>query len=242
VTLTELSHRVDLHKSTVLRFLKTLEQGGFVASGPGGKGWRPGTVFLDIRSRSFARHDLAALARPFMEEAVRLTGETVQIAILPDTSIAYVAKVEPLDPPLRINSQIGSRRPIHCTGLGKVLAAYRDRAEIDGILAKVGLPSFTPRTITSAYALHAVLEQVRRDGYAIDDGEFNELVTCVAAPIHDADGRVIAGLSVSCFGKPVESPKFSEFVVVARSTAKRLSELLGWRRSGSDDPEGCDRD
>ncbi|MGL4288466.1 MAG: helix-turn-helix domain-containing protein, partial [Phreatobacter sp.] len=66
VTLTELSQSIELHKSTVLRFLRTLEQGGFVASGPGGKGWRPGPVFLDIKSRAVAEQDLAEIARPLM--------------------------------------------------------------------------------------------------------------------------------------------------------------------------------
>jgi IclR family acetate operon transcriptional repressor len=237
MTLTELSHAVGLHKSTVLRFLRTMEQGDFVASGPGGKGWRPGPVFLDIRARSIARHDLAAIARPLMEEACRLTGETVQLAILPDTSIVYLAKVEPLDPPLRINTQVGARRPIHCTGLGKVLAAYRDRAEMDRILAEAGLPAFTSHTITTAAAFHAELAQVRLNGYAIDDREYNELVSCIAAPVRNSDGIVVAALSMSSFGQGVKSPRFPALIEAVRSTATRLSELLGWNRAGGESRE-----
>jgi IclR family acetate operon transcriptional repressor len=230
MTLTELSLAVGLHKSTVLRFLRTMEQGDFVASGPGGKGWRPGPVFLDIRARAIARHDLADIARPLMEEACRLTGETVQLAILPDSSIVYLAKVEPLDPPLRINTQVGARRPIHCTGLGKVLAAYRDRADVDRILAEAGLPAFTSRTITTSAALHAELARVRLNSYAIDDREYNDLVSCVAAPIRNADGLVVAALSISSFGQGVKSPAFSTLIETVCNTAARISQLLGWNR------------
>lgn len=228
MTLTEVSQRVDLHKSTVLRFLKTLEKGGFVASGQNGKGWRPGPVFLDIRSRSIARHDLAGLARPLMEEACGQTGEIIQLAVLPDTSIVYLAKVEPLDPPLRINTQIGARRPIHCTALGKAIAAYRDPAEVDAILREAGMPAFTARTLTSAAALHQALAKVRADGFAVDDREYNDLVSCVAAPIRNGEGTVVAALSISSLGQTASAPRFVELIAVARDTAARIGELLGW--------------
>ncbi|CAH1650293.1 MULTISPECIES: IclR family transcriptional regulator [unclassified Chelatococcus] len=233
MTLTELSQRVDLHKSTVLRFLKTLEKGGFVAAGHNGKGWRPGPVFLDIRSRSIARHDLAGLARPLMEEACSQTGETVQLAILPDTSVVYLAKVEPLDPPLKLNTQIGARRPIHCTALGKAIAAYRDPAEVDAILKEAGMPAFTARTLTSGEALHEALGKVRADGFAVDDREYNDLVSCVAAPIRNGEGTVVAALSISSLGQTASSPRFAELIAVARDTAARIGELLGWHSQAS---------
>lgn len=229
VTLTELSQSIDLHKSTVLRFLRTLEQGGFVASGPGGKGWRPGPVFLDIKSRAIAEQDLAEIARPLMEQAVKLTNETVQMAILAETSIVYIAKIEPLDAPLRINTQIGTRRPVHCTALGKVLTAWRDPAEVDAIIAAAGLTRFTDATITSAPALHRALAKVRRDGHGFDLGEFNQLVSCVAAPIRGADGRVVAGLNISSFGQSGRSARFAELTRQATATAERISERIGWK-------------
>ncbi|WP_275430144.1 IclR family transcriptional regulator domain-containing protein, partial [Serratia marcescens] len=76
------------------------------------------------------------------------TNETVQMAILAETSIVYIAKIEPLDAPLRINTQIGTRRPVHCTALGKVLTAWRDPAEVDAIIGEAGLTRFTDATIT----------------------------------------------------------------------------------------------
>jgi len=233
ITLTELSQKVDLHKSTVLRFLKTLEQGGFAASGPNGKGWRPGSAFLDIQSRVIAEQDLAQLALPLMEETAKQVDETVQLAILADSAIVYLAKVEPLDAPLKLNSQVGTRRPIHCTGLGKVLAAYRDPAEVDAILDKAGMPGFTAATITKRRQLHRVLAQARRDGYATDLGEYNAVVRCVAAPIRGGDGRIVAALSISTFAGSANEARFDTLIATACATATRISRLLGWNASGA---------
>jgi DNA-binding IclR family transcriptional regulator len=229
LTLTEISQQSDLHKATVLRFLKTLEHGGFVASGARGKGWRLGPAFLDIRMQALGRHDVREIARPFMEEASRLAGETVQLAILADNGVVYIEKIEPPDQALRINTQIGTRRPIHCTALGKVLAAGRERREVEQIVQATGLQRFTPRTITSLSAFLEALAQVRRAGYAIDDREFNELVACVAAPVRDEAGRTVAGLSISTFGIAVDSARFRELVDRAVATAEKISAALGWR-------------
>lgn len=229
LTLTEISQQIDLHKATVLRFLKTLEQGGFVASGTRSKGWRLGPAFLEIRTRAIGRHDVREIARPFMEEACRITGETVQLAILADNGVVYIEKIEPPDLPLRINTQIGTRRPVHCTALGKVLAAGRDRREVEQIVQATGLQRFTPRTITSLAGFLEELAQVRRDGYAVDDREFNELVSCAAAPVRNNAGSLVAGLSISTFGMEVGSARFGELVERVVATAGAISAALGWR-------------
>jgi len=230
MTLTAISQRIDLHKATVLRVLKTLEQGGFVASGVRDKGWRLGPAFLEIRAQAIGRHDVREIARPFMEEACRVTGETVQLAILADNGVVYIEKIEPPDLPLRINTQIGTRRPVHCTALGKVLAAGRERREVEQIVQATGLQRFTPRTITSLSGFLEELARVRRDGYAVDDREYNELVSCTAAPVRDNAGRLVAGLSISTFGVAAQSARFRELVARAVATAAAISAALGWRQ------------
>jgi DNA-binding IclR family transcriptional regulator len=230
LTLSELSQQIELHKATVLRLLKTLEQGGFVALGAR-KGWRLGHAFLEIRTRAIARHDVRDVARPLMEEASRLTGESVQLAVLADNGVVYLEKIEPPDLPLRINTQIGTRRPIHCTALGKVLAAGRQRREVEQIVQATGLQRFTPRTITSLSAFLEQLAQVRRNGYAVDDREYNELVSCTAAPVRNNAGFVVAGVSIATFGATVGSARFRELIERVVATAAAISAALGWRRS-----------
>ena len=235
LTLTELSGVTKLHKATVARFLKTLEKGGFAAVGPS-KTWTVGPALVDIATRAQRRLDVRDVARPIMAELCRATNETVQMAILSDDSIAYVDKVEPPEQPLRINTQIGSRRPIHCTGLGKVLAAFHpEPAEIERILKTAGMRRVTPQTITSLSAFREELARIRHDGYAIDDREYNELVTCVAAPVRDSSGRTIAGLSLSLIGVPTESARFDELAQTVATAADRISNAMGWSKAEDDD-------
>jgi IclR family acetate operon transcriptional repressor len=166
-----------------------------------------------------------------MEEASRLTGETVQLAVLADGGVVYIEKIEPPDLPLRINTQIGTRRPVHCTALGKVLAAGRERREVEQIVQAGGLQRFTPRTITSLSALLEELARVRRAGYAVDDREYNELVSCAAAPVRNNAGTIVAGLSISTFGIAADSARFRELVERTVATAGAISAALGWQRS-----------
>ena len=228
LTLTELSREVDLNKATTLRFLKALGHGAFVAPASAGKAWKVGPAFFEIGARAADQTDIRDVARPIMEEASRACGETVQLAILEDDGVTYVEKVEPADQPLKINSQIGSRRPIHCTGLGKVLATYRDWSEIERILDKAGMSRFTAQTITSPKEFHAELARIRSQGYAVDDREYNQLVVCTATPVRDATGHVVAGLSISTFGVPIQSQHFRRLIRICKEIAAKVSAGLGW--------------
>ena len=228
LTLTELSRAVGLHKATVLRFLRTLERGEFVAMASGGKIWRPGLAFLDIRMSTLGRHDIREIARPVMEAASAQANETAQLALFADDGIVYIEKVEPAEQLLRIHTQIGSRRPMHCTALGKAMAAFREPRDVERVIQLAGMARCTPQTITSPSAFQEELARVRRNGYAIDDREYNELVVCVAAPIRDAKGKVIAAVSLSTFGIPVASARFQELIPIAVAAADRISHGMGW--------------
>jgi DNA-binding IclR family transcriptional regulator len=237
LTLSEISREVDLHKATTLRFLKALSHSGVVAPASG-KAWKLGPAFFEIGARAADQTDIRNVARPIMEEASRSCRETVQLAIMADDSVVYVEKAEPTDLPLKINSQVGSRRPIHCTGLGKVLAAYQDWDEIKRIVKKVGMERFTPQTITNLTDLRAELSSIRSRGYAVDDREYNRLVVCAAAPVRDVSDRVVAGLSISTFGEPVEGKRFRDLIGLSIETADRISAGLG-RRDASTKGSGA---
>jgi len=233
LNLTKLSSEIDLHKATVLRFLRTMEQGGFVASGSDGKSWRLGPAFLDINMRMLVRHDIREIARPEMEALSARTGQTVQLALLSEGAVVYIGKVEPAELPLKINTQIGTRRPIHCTSLGKVMAAFGDQTEMERAVRASGMQRFTSQTITSLPQLREEFSGIRARGYAIDDREYNDLVACVAAPIRDASGDVIAALSVSTFVMSVGSASFRRLIPSSVDAAKRISAMVGWKESAA---------
>lgn len=231
LTLTELSRETRLHKATTARFLKALAERGFVAPAPARKAWKLGPALVEIGSRAAEHTDIREIARPIMKDASRRTHETVQLAILADKGVVYVEKIEPDDLPLRIHTQIGSRRPLHCTALGKVMAAFRDWSEVEGMVGPDALERRTKRTITDRRNLKGELSRVRDQGFAVDDREYNDLVVCTAAPVRDASGEVIAALSISTFGISTDSARFHELIRVACATADSVSAGLGWRAS-----------
>ena len=112
-----------------------------------------------------------------------------------------------------------------------MLAAERERREVEQTVQAAGLQRFTPRTITSLSAFLEELALVRRNGYAVDDREYNELVSCAAAPVRSNAGSVVAGLSISTFGVTAGSARFRELIERTVATAAAISATLGWRPS-----------
>lgn len=229
LTLTEISREIRLHKATTARFLKALAEDGFVATVPTRKAWKLGPTIVQIASRAAEQTGIREIARPIMERASLRTHETVQLAILADGGVVYVEKIEPEDLPLRIHTQIGSRRPLHCTALGKVMAAFRDWSDVEWMLGPGVLERRTERSITDRSRLKAELLRVREQGFAVDDREYNDLVVCTAAPVRDAFGDVVAALSISTFGIATDSARFRMLISEARATADSVSSGLGWR-------------
>ncbi|MBW3096631.1 IclR family transcriptional regulator [Pseudohoeflea coraliihabitans] len=229
LTLTELTEKTGLHKATALRFLKSLEQNGLTEKVGAGKHWGLGPALFDMASRAGRRADLREVARPIMQDISDRLGHTVQLAILGGQEIVYVEKVEPPDLPLKINTQVGSRRPVHCTALGKAICAELDWTVVAAILSAQGMPVHTAQTITQPEAFRRELENVRQAGHAIDDREYNALVFCVAAAVRDARS-VIAGLSISVPGLSGEVADQDAIVAAVKAGARQISERLGGHR------------
>jgi DNA-binding IclR family transcriptional regulator len=158
------------------------------------------------------------------EVAARLArhcGEVVHVATLDGGRVVYVDRLlgaRAIDIPL---SEVGSTLPAHCTGVGKVLLAHLEAGELDAILDRHGLTTFTDRTITDRDALYAELHRVRRDGVAYDRGEVAAGLACVAAPILDRDGRVCAAISIAA---PAE--RFAAAGEAYRSAVTRAARLV----------------
>lgn len=228
MTLTELTRETGLHKATVLRFLTSLQQNGLAEKQASGKHWALGPAIFEMASRAGRRHDLREIARPIMQAICDETGQTVQLAVLGGNEISYVEKVEPADLVVKINSQVGSRRPVHCTALGKAICAHLDRDTVRAILDAHGMEARTARTITSPEAFERELQTVREQGHAMDDREYNDLVTCAAAPVRNAAGIVVAGLSISIPGISSEADRQAEIVEAVKEGASQVSRRLGW--------------
>lgn len=228
-TASEICRKASLNKSTIHRFLKTLEAGGFVVQVEGSRRYRLGLGLVELGNLALEHFEIREIARPFLREAAHRSGASVHLAQLADREVIYIDKLDNSHSGVRINTTIGTRRPLHCTGLGKVLLAAMDQSTFEHIASTLDLRRYTPTTIGSLAELAEQCAQVRECGYAIDDGEFNELVKCVAAPIHDRNNHVVAAISLALPGVQVDSPRFREMIQVALDTVQTISAALGYR-------------
>jgi len=192
----ELSQAMGLAPSTIHRILQTLMAKNYVFQDLQTKRYDIGPEIVDIGSALFLRYDLVRRVRPYLQELVELTGETAHVAQLYGTAAMYLSQVEPLSM-VRMFTTPGSVAPLHCSDVGKVFLADLPAARIDEVLRKAGLPARTPHTITQPEALFQELQQVRLDGYALDDEEREMGVRCLSAGILNGAGKVVAAIGVA---------------------------------------------
>ena len=195
-TLTELAAATGQSPATVYRVLITLEGRGVVELQPGEQTWAVGPRAFLIGSSFLRRSSVVERARAPMRRLRDETGETANLGVPRGDHVMFVSQVE-TDASLRAFFPPGTLSPLHASGIGKALLAWFDPPRRADFLARAELDRFTARTITSADRLAEDLERIRARGYALDDEEKAEGMRCVAAPVFDATGEAVAGLSVS---------------------------------------------
>ena len=168
-------------------------------------------------------------ARQVMHELVERWGETSHLAVLDQGQVLYVEKLQGTPAVQILLSHVGGRLPAHCSGIGKVLLAHQECPEVMALVEQQGLLPFTPHTITSIDRLAEELEGVRRQGYAYDHEEVVLGLCCVAAPIYDLDGHVLAAISLSVPAYRFYA-KEDTYTMVILKAAQRISEALGYRK------------
>jgi DNA-binding IclR family transcriptional regulator len=166
---------------------------------------------------------------PELEELRDDVKETVHLAILDQMEIVYIEKLPGLHPIGLMGSRVGGRSPAYCTGVGKVLLAYEKPQVVEEYFQNMELQRFTERTMTSFSKLSSNLASVRENGYALDHGEHEDQVRCVATPIFDINGKVIAGLSISGPADRMEPLEQQlDLIQKAKQTASNISLKLGY--------------
>jgi DNA-binding IclR family transcriptional regulator len=230
-TLKKLSEEIGMSNSTIFRFLTTLSNQGFVERDGQTAMYRLGIACLELAR---AYHESSDVRQVAFEELERLrddTKETVHLAVLDKMEVVYVEKFLGLHAIGIMTSQVGGRSPAYCTGLGKVLLAFQDPDEVRTHFKEKGFHRFTENTILSINKLMDHLETVRAQGYALDCGEHEREVRCIAAPIYNVTGKVVAAISisgpVSRMG-PVENQ--TELIRETQKTSRTISLRLGYTR------------
>ena len=225
--LTTISQGLGLNKSTTHSLISTLEQMGYVQQDQKTAKYSLGLKLFELGQVVHANMDLRNIAMPFLRELALKFGETVHLAILSKGEVVYIDKVD-TSRSIRIGSQIGGRNAAYCTGVGKVLLAGLSDNELADILKFMKLEKFTANTIVDKEILRKLLVQVRNNGFAVDQGEIEDGLSCTAAPIKNHRGKVIAGISVSGPTSRMQTENSNELTKEVMETALQISRRLGY--------------
>lgn len=222
----ELAEALKFSRSTTQRLLQTLNRRGFVMQDPETQKYCLGMKAIEIGLAGLARLELVDIARPYLERLTRLADETVFLAVEDSGEIVYLYKVEGTRS-VRTSAVLGSRKPMHCTALGKAILAALSPNQVDEILDARRMAKLTENTKTSRRSLHKELSLVRGRGYATDHEETEEGLCCVAAPIRNHTGKVIAAISVAGPSNRM-LPNEAQLIEMAQDTASDISTRIGF--------------
>ena len=224
----EIQRRTGWPRSSTYNLLQTMLASGYLELGEDGQNYRVGLRAWEVGQAYRRCRDLASRAMPHLRRACQRLNETVQLAVLDGLDNVYIAKVD-ADHPVKLVSEIGSRLPAYATGLGKVLLAGLDEAELARRLEDRELEPFTDRTITSKEQLLEVLYAVREQGFGTDEEEYTLGVFCVAVPVRDEAGAVVAAMSSSIARTRVSREHIEGMRLVLTEEATRVSNSLGFK-------------
>jgi len=219
---------LGLSRSATYRLLDTLRELGYLEISPASEKFRLGVRAAELGMAALSGIDVVRLAPAHLQRLVKATRETAFLAVVDDDAVVYVYKEEGPQP-VTMSSQLGSRRPLHCTALGKAyMSALADDTRYS-LISRLDLRKLTPNTITDVAELEAEIALTKERGYAIDNIEVEEGVACFAAPVLDYRGRPVAAISVAGPADRILSGGEKLGLLVAE-TAEALSKRLGYVR------------
>ncbi len=226
---TEISRLLGLHKSTVHRCLNTLERRGFVQQNPATSRYWLGIKFYILGSLYTEKMSLCPIASPFIQELANQLNEAVHLAVLDrfcgeNLQVIVIDKVETRQR-LSITPSIGSGAPVHCCGVGKAMMAFAGEEILNKLLQYPFTP-FTVHTITDRDTFLQELEKIRSQGYAVDRDELEMGLTCVAAPIFNHRGEVVAAVSTSGPTTRMVATLEQKIIPSVKQIAGRISSRL----------------
>jgi DNA-binding IclR family transcriptional regulator len=225
--LVEIAKRTGLQPSTAHRLLATLTERGYTLQSEETGRYLLGYKLLELASFVNARTThLRALARPYLASVQRVTGETANLTVFEPPDVVFLDQVEGTRS-VRMFTQVGLAVPAHTSASGKAILAYQAPEVIDALILG-GLPRLTAHTITAADELRKELGRIRRRGYAIDNEEHEEGVSCVSAPIVDFEGNVRAAISVSAPTQRIHGADIKELGELITGRAAEVSRALGY--------------
>jgi DNA-binding IclR family transcriptional regulator len=223
ISITELSEFLSVDKGSASRLVSTLARYGYVEKDEATRRYHVGSQVVSLSRSVLTRLPLREAAKPFLRQMMERTGECAHLAVPAQGQVLYIDQVEsPVT--LRVNAEVGTMNPLHCTALGKVLLAFGD------LDIPPDLSSFTSKTITDQQMLRYHIDEVRRLGYAVDDEEFDIGVRCIAVPVIDFRGKAVGAIGISGPAMRVTSDRLQELTAIVVEIGNKLSERMKFTR------------
>ena len=229
-TLDQLAEEIGVHKSTVLRLLRTLEQHHFVRR-EDARHYRLGSALFDLANQALEDRDVRRSAQSALADLNARTGHTVHLASYEDGEVVYIDKFEGRHS-VRMYSRVGKRAPLHCTAVGKVLVAAMPVAKREEIARSIEYPVRTPNTITTPAAFLSELVKVADRGFAVDNAEHEDFIHCIAAPVRGPGGEVLAAASMSVPKVLLDYEGLLALVPELQAATREASVHSGWTENG----------
>ena len=229
VGVTELSNSLGLHKSTVHRLLATLNYRGYVSKDKQNNNYKVGLKLFEIGSIVINNLDLRKEVKPYLEEMMEKTNETVHLGILDQNEVVYIDKVESPET-IRMYSKVGKRAPTHCTSLGKVLLAYSEEDIIKETIYNNELNKYTENTLVDPDELRKHLDIIKKCGYAKDNEEHEEGIRCISGPIFNYNGDVIAAFSIAGPNIRMTEEKIENLKGLVIDYSAKMSAAFGYNQ------------
>ncbi|MGN0517884.1 MAG: IclR family transcriptional regulator [Acutalibacteraceae bacterium] len=230
LSLNDLHERTKIPKSTLHGLLSTMRDHSIITQNNDGK------YFLGIRLFEYgcavsSTWDICEISRPYLQQLSNVTGETSMLSIEYKEEILTLEQSQGRSE-LRIVSDIGVRLPMHCTSQGKLFLAYMPNSASRKFIKSDNLIAYTPHTIISSEALQNELEQIRNNGYSIENGEFKIGLRSVSAPVFDSNNNILCAICVVGMFRKVDSDEFRLAIKSVTEAATAISNIIGYNGKG----------
>jgi DNA-binding IclR family transcriptional regulator len=228
IRLQDLAQKLRMPQSTLLRFLNTFIDFGYVGQDPENCCYYLTLKLVELGARAGGGYPFVHSLSKYIKQAAAAFNESSSLCVERDMQMVYIATEEGPGRMLQTLHRIGHIAPMHATGVGKLHLLNYSNSQLEELEKKRGFTKFTPRTITSLEALRAELAQVRDWGYALDNEECEEGVRCIAVPVFNSLGQVTAAISMSAPVTRMGEERSAEVIGYLKELGSRASRELGW--------------
>ncbi|NRA88956.1 MAG: IclR family transcriptional regulator [Rhizobiales bacterium] len=230
--LSDLALKVGVPTSSTHRTLATLAKHGFVGFNESNQKWFVGVEAFRVGSAFLLQTNLVEVAQDVLRELVSDTGETANLAIVDQENVVFISQVEATKP-VRACFASGHRGLMHASGIGKIFLAHMDEKELNKVLKKTGLPTYTPKTLNTQDMLISDLKLIRQRGWSLDNEERYDGMSCIASAVYNSFGEIIAGISVSGPSVGFNGQTIEEIGACVKKSAAQLTTKMGGNINGS---------